>query len=75
MVAACRAAMPPELEVLWETILHAPSLALEPILEVFATSRPDERSRALALLSWCGHDAGSCPVCRMLAGALLFSLR
>lgn len=75
MVAACRAAMPPELEALWETILHAPSLAREPILEVFATSRPDERSRAVALLSWCGHDAGGCPVCRMLAGGLLFSLR
>jgi hypothetical protein len=74
IVKACRAAMPAAVGILWETVLHAPTAARDGVLEMLASAMPDEGDRAIALLTWCGHSDGHCPVCRMLVGGLVFSL-
>lgn len=65
--------MPAPLEPLWHTMLHAPNVVYEDTVAALRTAYPDEADRMAAVLAWFGHGDGSCPVCWMLVGKLVYS--
>jgi len=73
LVASCRDAMPDALDLLWETILHAPSEALPAVVDGLEEAFHDERARMRAVLAWLGHGEGRCPVCWMLVGKVVYT--
>lgn len=73
VVTACKAAMPAALQPLWDTMLHAPNVVYEDTVSALRAAYSDEGERMAAVLSWFGHGDGSCPVCWMLVGKLIFS--
>lgn len=74
LVAACRAAMPDPLDLLWDTIVHAPNVALPDVATALVEAFPRADQRMTTLLGWYGHSDGSCPVCWMLVGKLVFTI-
>ncbi len=70
-VAACLQAMPRPLTPLKDTILHAPNVALQAVADALEQVLPAPE-RMNALLRWLGHGDGTCPVCEMLVGKLVF---
>jgi hypothetical protein len=54
-------------------MLHAPNIALEPVVDSLRNTIPDRAGRMSVVLEWFGHSSGDCPVCWMLTGKLVYT--
>lgn len=65
--------MPEFLDPLWQTVLHAPNVAFDPVRDALREGIPAPRARLSAVLAWLGHADGDCPVCWMFTGKLVYT--
>ncbi|MGE0706438.1 MAG: hypothetical protein AB7N76_15300 [Planctomycetota bacterium] len=73
-VATCREASPEALAALWETVLHAPSVAFPDVAALLRERYAAPRVRLEVVLRWFGHPGEECPVCRMVVGSLAYTV-